>query len=151
MTDYFTHFSCLLDVGTPQNAARALDLYNRLSDDGVAEDPPSDGFQLSIQPEHGGTQLWIRDDVTGDPQRVIDFVLLCAKTFGLTGRWGFQYANTCSRPRTDAFGGGGGLRPLAQEDKCRARRASRKVARPHDGASRGSCSDPDDRTGQAAR
>lgn len=106
MADYFTHFSCLLDVGTPQNAARALDLYNRLSEDGAAEDPPSDGFLLSIQPEHGGIRLWIRDDVTGDPPRVIDFVLLCAKTFGLTGRWGFQYANTCSRPRTDAFGGG---------------------------------------------
>ena len=38
MADYFTHFSCLLDVGTPQNAARALDLYNRLSEDGAAED-----------------------------------------------------------------------------------------------------------------
>ena len=90
MADYFTHFSCLLDVGTPQNAARALDLYNRLSE--AAEDPPSDGFLLSIQPEHGGRRLWIRDDVTGGPQRVIDFVLLCAKTFGLTGCWGFQYA-----------------------------------------------------------
>ena len=29
MADYFTHFSCLLDVGTPENAARALDLYNQ--------------------------------------------------------------------------------------------------------------------------
>ena len=27
MADYFTHFSCVLDVGTPDNAARALDLY----------------------------------------------------------------------------------------------------------------------------
>jgi hypothetical protein len=27
MADYFTHFSCLLDVGTPENAAHALDLY----------------------------------------------------------------------------------------------------------------------------
>jgi hypothetical protein len=30
MADYFTHFSCLLDVGTPDNAAHALDLYNQL-------------------------------------------------------------------------------------------------------------------------
>ncbi len=70
MADYFTHFSCLLDVGTPDNAARALDLYNALSEQNAAEDPPSDGFLLSIQPEHGGTQLWIRDDVTGDPEHV---------------------------------------------------------------------------------
>ena len=60
MADYFTHFSCLLDVGTPENAARALDLYNQLSEDGASEDPPSDNFLLSIQPEHGGTQLWMR-------------------------------------------------------------------------------------------
>ena len=92
MADYFTHFSCLLDVGTPENAARALDLYNALSDENAAEDPPSDGFLLSIQPEHGGTQLWIRDDATGDPEHVIQFVKRCATAFGLTGLWGFQYA-----------------------------------------------------------
>ena len=95
MADYFTHFSCLLDVGTPENAARALDLYNRLSKEGASEEPPSEGFLLSIQPEHGGSQLWMRDDVTGDPERLIHFVKRCAAEFGLTGRWGFQYANTC--------------------------------------------------------
>ena len=66
MADYFIHFSCLLDVGTPANAARALDLYNALSEAGASEEPPSDGFLLSIQPEHGGSALWMRDDVTGE-------------------------------------------------------------------------------------
>ena len=106
MADYFTHFSCLLDVGTPANAARALDLYNALSEAGASEEPPSDGFLLSIQPEHGGSALWMRDDVTGDPERVIQFVKRCAAEFRLTGRWGFQYANTCSKPRLDGFSGG---------------------------------------------
>ena len=116
MADYFTHFSCLLDVRTPQNAARALELYNQLSAEGALEEPPSDGFLLSIEPSHGGTQLWIRDDVTGDPQRVIDFVLRCAAAFRLTGRWGFQWANTCSRPRINAFGGGAHVLDLARPD-----------------------------------
>ena len=106
MADYFTHFSCLLDVGTPENAARALDLYNRLSEESASEEPPSEGFLLSIQPEHGGSQLWMRDDVTGDPERLIHFVKHCAAEFGLTGKWGFQYASTCSKPRLDGFGGG---------------------------------------------
>jgi hypothetical protein len=113
MANYFTHFSCLLDVGTPENAARALDLYNRLSETGASEEPPSDGFLLSIQPEHGGTQLWMRDDVTGDPERLIQFVKRCAAEFGLTGHWGFQYANTCSKPRLDGFGGGAHVLDLA--------------------------------------
>jgi len=106
MANYFTHFSCLLDVGTPENAARALDLYNALATENAAEDPPSEGFLLSIEPQYGGTELWMRDDTTGDPAHVIQFVKRCAEAFGLSGLWGFQYANTCSKPRLDGFGGG---------------------------------------------
>ena len=113
MADYFTHFSCLLNVGTPENAARALELYNSLSAEGAAEDPPSEAFLLSIEPQYGGKELWMRDDVTGDPERLIQFVKRCAAEFRLTGRWGFQYANTCSRPRLDGFGGGAHVIDLA--------------------------------------
>ena len=62
MADYFTHFSCLLDVGTPENAARALDLYDNTPED---EDGLrlSDGFDLSIQ-----TRRWIR---TLDSRRLL--------------------------------------------------------------------------------
>ncbi|SDH00745.1 hypothetical protein [Pelagibacterium luteolum] len=113
MADYFIRFSSLLDVGTPDNAARALELYNHLSKAGASEEPPSDGFLLSIQPEHGGTQLWMRDDGTGDPERLIQFVRICAATFSLTGRWGFQFANTSDRQRVGAFGGGAHVLDLA--------------------------------------
>ena len=113
MADYYTQFSCLLDVGTPENAARALELYTALSQQNATEDPPSDGFALSIQPEHGGTMLWMRDEGTGDPAQVIAFVKRCAATFGLTGRWGLQYATTCSKPRVDGFGGGAHVIDLA--------------------------------------
>lgn len=106
MADYFTHFSCLLDVGTPNNAARAIELYQSSMADTALEHPPSDGFLLSIDPEHGAQQLWMRDDITGDPQQVIDFVRLCARTLDLSGRWGFQWSTTCTRPRVNAFGGG---------------------------------------------
>lgn len=55
----------------------------------------------------------MHDDVTGDPERLIQFVKRCAAEFGLTGRWGFQYANTCSKPRLDGFGGGAHVLDLA--------------------------------------
>ncbi len=106
MADFYTHFSCLLDVGSPDNAARALDIYQAFMEDAAREEVPSDGFLLSVQPDLGATKLWIHDDATGDPQQAIDFVLRCAEAFALTGRWGFQWANTCSRPRINAFGGG---------------------------------------------
>ncbi len=104
MADYFTHFSCLLDVGTEEKALRALQLYESAEPD---EDNrlPSDGFMLSI-PNEGGTQLWIHDEVSGDPEMVIEFVLHCAEELDLKGLWGFAWALTCGRPRLDGFGGG---------------------------------------------
>lgn len=108
MADYFTHFSYLLDVGTPENAAQALALYAAPPDD--EDDALDDGFALSIDK---GTRLWIRDDASSDPEKVIRFVRRCAAAFGLTGLGGFEYANTCSRPRPDGFGGGAHVLDLA--------------------------------------
>ena len=44
MADFFTHFSCLLDAGTPDNAARALDLYQAFTEGAARED----GLPISI-------------------------------------------------------------------------------------------------------
>jgi hypothetical protein len=106
MADYFTHFSCMLDVGTADNAKTALDLYSTFMAEAARNGEHSDGFRLSIHPDGGGSLLWMRDDISGDPLQVVAFVRDCAESFGLSGRWGFQYANTCSRPRVNAFGGG---------------------------------------------
>lgn len=104
MADYFTHFSCLFDVGTTENAACALGLYQNAE---TREDGSrlSDGFEVSLQ-EDGGSKLWVRDDGSGVPDQVIEFILLCAEEFDLKGLWGFAWADTCNSPRLDAFGGG---------------------------------------------
>jgi len=107
MADYFTHFSCLLDVGTPEKAARALALFQSLREaDQDAEDPEVAGFDLVRQDAPEDSTLWIHDDEHGDVEAVIRFVRRLSEEFDLTGLWGFQYALTCSRPRLDAFGGG---------------------------------------------
>lgn len=116
MADYFTNFSCLLDVGTADNARRALELYRSFCDQLDKEEAATVGFALSIQPDDGGTTLWIRDEETGDPEHVIAFVLQCAETLQLKGRWGFEWANTCSKPRLNAFGGGAQIIDL--EARC---------------------------------
>ena len=113
MADYFTQFSCALDVGTPENAARALDLYNACSEGAASEDAAYGGFALSILPEEGGATLCMHDEGSGDPERVIQFVKRCAAEFHLTGLWGFQYANVCSKSRLDGFGGGAHVLDLA--------------------------------------
>ncbi len=107
MADYFTQFSCLIDVGSADKAARALALFQELQKaDQHADDPEVAGFNLSRQDAPEGSALWIHDDEHGDVEAVIRFVLRLAEDLDLTGLWGFQYSLTCSRPRLDAFGGG---------------------------------------------
>ena len=98
MADYFTHFSCLLDVGTPDKAARALALFHELrAADQDTGDPEVSGFDLVHQDTPEGSSLWIHDDGQGDVEAVIRFVLRLAEDLNLCGLWGFDYANTCSR------------------------------------------------------
>jgi hypothetical protein len=113
MADNFTHFSCVLDVGTSENAARALELYPAFLEKAAREGAFAGGFVVSLHPDGDGTKIWMRDDVTGDPLQVIVFVERCAEIFGLKGRWGFQWANTCSQPRINAFSGGAHVLDLA--------------------------------------
>ena len=107
MADYFTRFSCLIDVGTPHKADRALALFQELrAADQDAGEPEVSGFTLARQDAPEGSTLWIHDDEHGDVEAVILFVLRLAEDIDLTGLWGFQYGLTCSRPHLDAFGGG---------------------------------------------
>lgn len=113
MTDFLTRFSCLLDVGTAANAARAFDFYSALIAENAREDPPAEAFLLSLAPQHGPARLWLRDPGSADQQLAITFVTRCAAAFGLTGRWGLQWANIASDPVVDGFSGGAHVLVLA--------------------------------------
>lgn len=106
MANYFTNFSCLLDVGTVENAKQALDLYEKLTDDLEREESAAIGFSIEHLRENGDTQLWIHGDEYGDPDHVVRFVQQCAEAFKLKGRWGFEWSYGCTIPHLDAFGGG---------------------------------------------
>ena len=111
MADYFTQFSCTFDLGSSENAMAALALLDELRDNPADDEPPF-GFDAVVDPTSPGV-LWLCDgDGHGDPEHVIAFVLACAEAFDLTGRWGFAWALTCSKPRLDGFGGGAQLLDL---------------------------------------
>lgn len=115
MANYFTHFSCLLDLDTNDQAKQALDIYKTISDE-LESDGSTIGFIASIDVERSATTLWIRDEDHGDPEHVITFVKRCAGAFRLRGLWGFEWAGTCSRPVLDGFGGGAHVIDLATGD-----------------------------------
>lgn len=114
MADYLTQFSCVLDVGSAENAARALALRDEYAVELDADEGREPGFDLEADPFQGAGALWISSDGYGEPEHVIDFVLRCAEAFDLTGRWGFAWALTCSKPRLDGFGGGAQLIDLGE-------------------------------------
>ncbi|MCP3404794.1 hypothetical protein [Bradyrhizobium sp. CCGB01] len=113
MTDFLSRFSCLLDVGTAANAARAFDIYTALIAEIARDDPPAEPFLLSLSPEYGPARLWLRDPGSADQQLAITFVTRFAEAFGLTGRWGFRWANIASNPVVDGFSGGAQLLDLS--------------------------------------
>lgn len=112
MADHYTQFSCTLDLQTPDNLAKAMEIFRPTEKSG-AHDHGWFGFMACPSPEGGPGSLWLHDDGAGDVEELIEFVQHCGRTLGLTGRWGFQYANTCSKPRIDDFGGGAHVLDLA--------------------------------------
>ncbi|NPD15072.1 hypothetical protein HOY34_07625 [Xinfangfangia sp. D13-10-4-6] len=112
MANYYTHFSCLLDVGSSEKAQQAFAIYTRMAAECEESNDPNDlwggslAFEIQIQDGPDSTVLWISDEDGGDVDSVITFVLRCAEELDLSGLWGFTYADTCSSPRVDAFGGG---------------------------------------------
>ena len=70
MADYYTHFSCLLDVGTSDNVSHGLVIYEAMKSE-WSEACQDLAFDVSCQP--GSIEmLWIRDDRSGEPDQVID-------------------------------------------------------------------------------
>jgi len=54
MADHFTHFSCLIDVGSPDKAVRARALFKTLrTADQDADDPEVSGLTLLRQDASG--------------------------------------------------------------------------------------------------
>jgi hypothetical protein len=113
MTDFYTHFSCLLDVRTPAHVPKAFEIYDALLADNAREDPPAEPFLLLQASGHGQSCLWLRDAGSSDQQLVVTFVQRCAEAFGLSGHWGFQWANIASRPVINGFSGGAHVLDLA--------------------------------------
>jgi len=106
MADFYTQFSCLLDVGTAENATRADMIRGEFAAELDRHEGENLGFDMDVDHETGPGALWIHSDEYGNPKRVISFVLRCAGELRLAGLWGFSWSYTCSKPRIDAFGGG---------------------------------------------
>ena len=115
MADYFTQFSVMFPVGSSTNVEPALALFRELEEQLDRDEGTSIGFTAESVDEDP-TALWLYSDGHGEPEHVITFAMQCGEAFGLTGRWGFCWALSCSRTRLDGFGGGAHVLDLATGD-----------------------------------
>lgn len=101
MADYITLFSCRLDTGSGANAARAIRRYKAL-ERLMARQDDVPRFEVAVDPAEGSPGgIWIHAcDGFGDPDHVIDYVSTLALRLKLSGRWGFDWSHSCTRPRT---------------------------------------------------
>ena len=106
MAEFYTQFSCILDVGTADNPKRAERVRAEFAAELHREEGGSHGFAMAVQPEIGPGALWLYSDEQGEPAHLIGLVLRCAEALNLAGVWGFSWSHSCSKPRVDAFGGG---------------------------------------------
>ena len=128
MADYFTKFSFVIPV-TPEQGGwftrvhgLAEELLGHAEDGGARENiegpedvvsavrrlvEKRDGFpcvQVTHDEEEG--TIWVYSDDSGDPDYTVDLARAFLNRFDLDLVVSFQWANTCSKPRLDAFGGG---------------------------------------------
>ena len=93
MADYFTSFSCFLDVGSAANVAPARTILSQLGERlETEENGAALGFTMQSDEGSGPGMLCLYSEEDGEPEHVIAFVKLCAEAFALTGRWGFHWA-----------------------------------------------------------
>jgi hypothetical protein len=112
MANYYNQFSAALNVGSKGNALKAMEIYTKFRAGKEAEEDEAGycGFECSFHPDDHHEPylwyLWIRSDESGNTDHVTEFVTRLGKELGLKGRWGFTWAEACSKPRIDSFSGG---------------------------------------------
>jgi hypothetical protein len=117
MADYFTKFSVVLPLPSEDVQRYALDLANNASrihqGDEPAETLPDSiqeviedwQFETDAESSEGKWGLWLHSDY-GGIDAVCVFIQHLLQKFDPEGRVSLEWANDCSKPRLDAFGGG---------------------------------------------
>lgn len=110
MANYYTNISCLFKVDghSPEEVLNAvnegLDIWSDESaEDG--EEPVDPGVLASCD----GDGVWIRNEESAIVEAVVFAIEHAQELLGSNEPFVVEWANGCSRPRTDAYGGGAAL------------------------------------------
>ena len=120
MADYFTNFSLVFSLPSPEAQAYALELHHQARQGNQGNEMPTD-FPQELVPEledwHFETDADTQDDKpalwlhssSGGCDAACSFIQHLLQKFDADGRVTFEWSHDCSKPRTDAYGGGAAI------------------------------------------
>ena len=125
MANYYTNFSLVMDLPDEAAQAYALNLAQQAAGMQFAEDSPElpADFPASLvdvpeiwnfeteaenSPDQNQYGLWLHSD-NGGIDAVCEFIQHLLRKFDPKGRVSVEWSNDCSKPRTDAYGGGAAI------------------------------------------
>jgi len=117
MADHFTHFSLLIRLPDEAAQAYALDLHHQASricqGDETLDGFPADlaectedwHFEVEADDIESHPALWLHSE-NGGIDAVCAYIQHLLQKFNLKEAVTFEWSHDCSKPRTDAYGGG---------------------------------------------
>ena len=119
MADYYTKFSVVVPLPDAAAQAYALELADqaeriRFDDEVIAGFPAAlqdvaEDWRFDTHPESGDEHgLWL-DTCSGGIDAACAYIQHLLRKYNRTGRVTFEWANDCSKSRTDAYGGGAAI------------------------------------------
>jgi hypothetical protein len=120
MANYYTHFSLLMELPTEEAQNFALNLVEQISTVREGDEPPADfpacfnevledwNFEVEAAHPSQGCGLWLHSE-NGGIDAVCAFIQHLLQLYYPAGHVALEWSNDCSKPRTDAFGGGAAI------------------------------------------
>lgn len=115
MADYFTNFSMVLSLPSKEAQQYAIDLAAKATEALQSDTSPDDlpdslkdvieDWQFEIEAETNGNGLWLHSS-NGGVDAVCAFIQHLLQRFDPDSCATLEWSHDCSKPRTDAFGGG---------------------------------------------
>lgn len=102
MADYYTMFSANLPLTNEKEKVWCEVRLRKLS--GEEDENGCSMFPDKYEVQDGN--VWICSEESGDVEKVADFVQSFLQAFNKKFAWSLEWSNSCSKMRTDGFGGG---------------------------------------------
>jgi hypothetical protein len=117
MADYYTKFSVVMSLPSKEAQDYAINIHHQASQAYQSDDLPADlneelqgaledcCFEIETDENHA---IWLHSE-NGGVDAACVFIQHLLKKFDPKGRVTFEWSNDCSKPRTDAYGGGAAI------------------------------------------